>query len=65
PFDEGTAADTAAFTDSGDVAGYAEAAMRALVKAGVLQGTDGKLNPKGYATRAETAMIVYRLLDES
>ncbi|MDR2088584.1 MAG: S-layer homology domain-containing protein, partial [Clostridiales Family XIII bacterium] len=65
PFDEGTAADTAAFADSGDVAGYAEAAVRTLVKAGVLRGADGNLNPKGYATRAETAMIVYRLLDEN
>jgi beta-glucosidase len=63
PFAEGAAADTAAFSDSGDVAAYATDAVRALVKADVVRGdANGKLNPLGFATRAETAVILYRLL---
>jgi hypothetical protein len=65
PFEEGSEADTAAFADSGEVAEYALPAVRALVKAGVIKGSDGRINPKGFATRAETAVIVYRLMEGS
>jgi hypothetical protein len=64
PFEEGSESDTAAFADRDDVAGYAEDAVRALVKAGVIQGSNGNINPLGFATRAETAVIVYRLIAE-
>ena len=48
-----------AFLDSGEVAGYAQAAMAWAVTQGVLAGSGGYLEPKGVATRAETAQIFY------
>lgn len=50
------------FTDHGQVAGYAEASINALVKAGLVQGNGAKLNPLKQATRAETAVTMFRLL---
>lgn len=48
-----------AFPDSGEVAGYAVTAMAWVVTQGVLAGSGGYLEPKGVATRAETAQIFY------
>lgn len=48
-----------AFPDSGEVAGYAQAAMAWAVTHGALAGSGGYLEPKGVATRAETAQIFY------
>lgn len=48
-----------AFPDSGEVAGYAVTAMAWAVTQGVLAGSGGYLEPKGVATRAETAQIFY------
>lgn len=47
------------FPDSGEVAGYAVTAMAWAVTQGVLAGSGGYLEPKGVATRAETAQIFY------
>lgn len=47
-----------AFSDSGDVSGWAKEAMTWAVGTGLLSGSDGKLNPKGLATRAQVAKIV-------
>ena len=47
------------FPDAGKVSEYAQVAMAWAVTHGVLAGSDGYLNPKGYATRAETAQIFY------
>ncbi|MDE7242920.1 MAG: S-layer homology domain-containing protein [Oscillospiraceae bacterium] len=48
------------FSDSGSVSGYALSAVRWAVATGILQGSDGKLNPKGTATRAQVAAMVMR-----
>ncbi len=50
-----------AFADKGDVDSYASAAMASMVKASIIQGSDGKVNPKGNATRAEVAVMCDRL----
>lgn len=47
------------FPDVGKISSYAQVAMAWAVTYGVLAGSDGYLNPKGYATRAETAQIFY------
>ena len=52
-----------AFSDKADISEYALAPMAALVNAGVISGSDGKLNPKGTATRAEVAVICAQLYD--
>lgn len=50
------------FSDKGEIAEYAQSAMAAMVKAGIIQGNDGKVNPKGNATRAEAAVMCSRLI---
>ncbi|WP_168120396.1 S-layer homology domain-containing protein [Paenibacillus sp. HB172176] len=58
------AQDTAlsAFTDQQDVSSWAKAAMAAAVQADLVHGNGGKLLPGSNITRAETAVIVQRLL---
>ena len=56
----GGRADLNQFSDSSSVSGYAVSAIRWAVANGILQGSDGKLNPKGTATRAQVAAMVQR-----
>lgn len=58
----GTKSNLSGFSDSGEVSDYAVGAVATLVKAGVIKGTNGKINPKGSITRAEMAVILYRVL---
>lgn len=51
------------FPDSGSVSGYAEKAMEWAVAEGLIQGKDGKIVPKGDATRAEVAAVLTRFVD--
>ena len=52
--------DLSAFTDSASVSPYAAEAMRWAVRAGIVNGMDGKLNPQGEATRAQMATMLMR-----
>ncbi|MGE5580172.1 MAG: S-layer homology domain-containing protein [Bacillota bacterium] len=52
----------AVFTDYLDVADYAVSAAGSLVKAKIITGAGGKLNPRGSVTRAEMAVILHRAL---
>ena len=47
-----------AFADSANVSAYAVGAMQWAVENGIVNGSDGKLNPRDTATRAEVAMIL-------
>jgi len=47
------------FSDSSKVSNYALPAMRWAVKNNIVNGSNGKLNPKGTATRAEAASMIY------
>ncbi|MPM20458.1 Endo-1,4-beta-xylanase A [bioreactor metagenome] len=59
----GTSGKTLAdFTDASDIASWAQGTMAALVKAGTVTGSGGKLNPAGTTTRAEMAQVLYNLL---
>lgn len=49
------------FTDQSEVAAYAKASISALLQAGVVQGNGQGLAPKAHTTRAEVAVIIYRL----
>lgn len=51
------------FTDYLSVSRYAANAMSWCVNAGVINGADGKLNPKGTATRAEVATMLMNAQD--
>ncbi|GLX67178.1 endo-1,4-beta-xylanase [Paenibacillus glycanilyticus] len=50
-----------AFSDAANVAVYAKESVAALVKAGVVTGSGNKLAPKDQLTRAEAAVILYRI----
>lgn len=50
------------FSDAASVSDYAKDAMTALVKGGVIAGSDGKLAPQGQSTRAQMVQVLYNLL---
>ncbi|WP_179232977.1 S-layer homology domain-containing protein [Paenibacillus rigui] len=58
---QGKAADLQEFKDHAQVASYAKEAVASMVKAGFVEGSNDGLQPQGYATRAETAVIMYRI----
>ncbi len=56
--------DISSFTDSGLVADWAMQHVSAMIASGLIKGNaDGTLNPLGNTTRAETAVICYRILN--
>lgn len=59
---DGTSADLNAFADGLQVAGYAGQSMATLVKNGIIQGDGKNLLPAGQVTRAQTAVLLYRIL---
>ena len=59
-----TAADLADFTDAASVSDYAVEGMRWAVGSGLIIGNDGKLNPRGDASRAESVTILSRFFEE-
>lgn len=50
-----------AFSDRGKVAGYAVESIEALLENGIVAGYGTVINPRGNATRAEAAAIIYRI----
>lgn len=60
----GTAEDLSSFTDVSQVAGYAVESVATLIKEGIIQGSGNMINPKGNATRAETAVMIYRIYNK-
>ncbi|MGI6427868.1 MAG: S-layer homology domain-containing protein [Natronincolaceae bacterium] len=52
------------FEDSGEIADWADGEIKALVNKGYIQGSDGKLNPKGQITRAEFAQAFYNIIKQ-
>jgi len=50
------------FGDKNSISDYALAPLSSMVKAGIIQGSDGNVNPLGNATRAEVAVMCARLL---
>jgi uncharacterized repeat protein (TIGR02543 family) len=55
-----TAGSLSAFPDASSVSAYAQQAMAWAVENGIINGNDGKLDPKGNATRAQVAAIIMR-----
>ncbi|MEK0312617.1 glycosyl hydrolase [Cohnella sp. 56] len=54
-----------AFADQSAIAGYALNAVNELSQAGLINGfTDGTFAPKGQATRAQAAQVIYKLLQQ-
>ena len=55
---------TPTFSDASAVAAYASAAVEALTGAGLIAGSNGKINPKANTTRAEVAVVLDRILNK-
>lgn len=57
----GTGANLAAFKDAADVANYATESIKALIQQGIIEGSNGLLQPLASTSRAETAVMLYRI----
>jgi hypothetical protein len=55
--------DLSAFKDRKSVSDYAVTSVATLVKSGIVQGSNSNLNPKAFISRAEMAVILYRVLE--
>ncbi len=59
---KGDSSDLDQFSDSKQISAYAADAVAALVKAEIIQGYGDNLRPHGNVSRAEMAVILYRIL---
>lgn len=57
--------DLSVFSDAGSISDWAEADMRWAVGAGIINGRSETIDPLGSATRAETAAILQRFLENN
>jgi len=55
----------APFADSGSISGWAKLSAALSIHHGIVRGNDNRLNPHDNITRAETAAIVRKLLQQS
>lgn len=63
-WDNGRRASLRGFPDEGQVSEYAREPLRWALGAGIMQGrSDGRLDPNGSATRAQTAVLLCRFLE--
>ncbi|MEG1858413.1 MAG: S-layer homology domain-containing protein, partial [Pseudoflavonifractor sp.] len=58
-------ADMSGFTDTAAISGFAKDATSWAVATGILNGSAGKLNPQGNATRAEVAVVMERFMQSA
>lgn len=63
-YDVSKSAALTSFSDADKVSGYAFDAMQWAVAEGLLQGSNGKLDPQGSATRAQVATILMRFMQK-
>ncbi len=50
-----------AFSDYGKIANYAKQSVANLVLINIVSGSKGRINPTSYTTRAESAIIIYKI----
>jgi hypothetical protein len=55
---------TMEFQDESSLSAWAKEPTLLLYQSGIIEGSNNQLNPKGTATRAEMAQILYNLLTE-
>ncbi|WP_019908335.1 invasin domain 3-containing protein [Paenibacillus sp. HW567] len=61
----GAKVDLAVFADSGQIGGWASEALRTAIYAGLVKGYGNELRPQKPLTRAETAVLLYRMLQQA
>ena len=60
----GAEADIRTYNDASSVAAYAVEGVATLIKEGIVQGSYNRIHPQEATTRAEMAVIVYRVFDK-
>lgn len=60
----GSEADIEEFADKEVIASYARQSVATLVKHGIVAGNGSGIHPSGNATRAETAVLIYRIYNK-
>ncbi|WP_202915278.1 glycosyl hydrolase family 95 catalytic domain-containing protein [Paenibacillus paridis] len=60
----GTSVEVQSFSDKDNIADYARQSVATLVKNGIVNGNGSNINPLGYASRAETAVLLYRMYNK-
>lgn len=50
------------FTDGGNISAWAKEAMEYFVKTGIIVGNNSQVEPRGSATRGQTAQMLYNLM---
>ncbi|ODM24917.1 cellulosome anchor protein [Clostridium sp. Bc-iso-3] len=60
----GTSADVDRFSDKTQIASYAVEGVATLVKEGIVVGSGDVINPRGNASRAELAAIIYKIYNK-
>lgn len=58
-----TDGDVSQYKDANDIAGYAQDSIAQLAAAGIVQGDAAGIHPKSNLTRAEAAVMIYRVLN--
>lgn len=61
PLENALGSELNGYSDSAQISRYAFNDVAALIKAGIIKGSGNSINPKGTATRAEVAVIIYNL----
>ncbi|MFC4775937.1 S-layer homology domain-containing protein [Paenibacillus sp. GCM10023252] len=61
---KGEQVDMNTYFDADAIADYARTSMERLVESGLLQGNQNELRPKSHASRAEIAVLLYRLYNK-
>ncbi len=59
---DGKSSDLAGYSDTNKISGYALTAVATLVKDNIIQGSNNQINPRGNMTRAEMAVVLYRIV---
>ena len=62
-FDTSKRGDVSAFPDANQISSYAKDALSWAVGEGIINGSGGKLLPRGNATRAQIAAILMRFIE--
>ncbi len=58
----GRASDLRQYADSAQIAAYAADSIAALTAAGIVTGSDGAVKPQASSTRAEAAVLIYKIM---
>lgn len=54
----------ASFKDSENISNWARTYVEKAVKSGLIQGANGQVKPRASSTRAEAAVVIYRLIEQ-